>query len=160
MTSIILRRSSSVCSGRSLSAAVTSIETFLRRSPIATDGAFAQRGGAADVGQSASFSTVVGAAGRSSYGFGKVRDFHVKSGPLGFKATFAAQAEYAVAYDEERGGSDEGLEIAKLGIAKEIVDSLSQRGIVKLFPIQVITLFSRSVIMLLILFKFLVGNKV
>ncbi|KAJ6700247.1 ATP-DEPENDENT RNA HELICASE DBP3 [Salix purpurea] len=52
------------------------------------------------------------------------RDFHVKSGPLEFKASSVTQAGIAVAdydYDEERvKGSEEGLEISNLGISPEI----------------------------------------
>ncbi|XP_061965764.1 DEAD-box ATP-dependent RNA helicase 53, mitochondrial-like isoform X1 [Populus nigra] len=68
------------------------------------------------------------------------RDFHVKSGPLDFKASSVTQAGIAVAdygSDEEKGkGSEEGLEISNLGISKEIVNSLAKKGITKLFPIQ------------------------
>lgn len=73
------------------------------------------------------------------------RDFHVKSGPLDFKASSVTQAGIAVAdygSDEEKGkGSEEGLEISNLGISKEIVNSLAKKGITKLFPIQVILSF-------------------
>lgn len=77
----------------------------------------------------------------------------MKSGPLSFKASLAPQAEYAVdeydTFDEEKGlkgisssnknsVSDDGLEISKLGISKEIVTALESRGITRLFPIQVI----------------------
>lgn len=70
------------------------------------------------------------------------RELHVSSGPLGFRSTDAARAEFAVDefYDEEKGSSksgDEGLEIAKLGISKEIISHLAKKGITKLFPIQV-----------------------
>lgn len=75
----------------------------------------------------------------------KARDFHVKSGPLDFKASSVTQAGIAVAdygSDEEKGkGSEEGLEISNLGISKEIVNSLAKKGITKLFPIQVILSF-------------------
>ncbi|KAJ6408478.1 hypothetical protein OIU84_011738 [Salix udensis] len=68
------------------------------------------------------------------------RDFHVKSGPLEFKASSVTQAGIAVADyddDEERvKGSEEGLEISNLGISPEIVNSLAKKGITKLFPIQ------------------------
>lgn len=64
------------------------------------------------------------------------REFHVKSAMLEFKASVASRAESAVeyAYDDK----DEGLEISKLGISDDIVSALSRRGIMKLFPIQVI----------------------
>ncbi|OMP06018.1 hypothetical protein COLO4_08388 [Corchorus olitorius] len=64
------------------------------------------------------------------------RDFHVKSGPLNFRASQSLQAEYAVEdYEEEKGGSD-GLDISSLGIAPEIITALKNKGITKLFPIQ------------------------
>ncbi|XP_042483521.1 DEAD-box ATP-dependent RNA helicase 53, mitochondrial-like isoform X2 [Macadamia integrifolia] len=82
----------------------------------------------------------------AKFGFGLgVRDFHFSTVPLEFRASIAARAENAVDdyYDEERssgkkvgGENEEGLEIAKLGIAPEIVSSLARRGITKLFPIQ------------------------
>ncbi|MEI4896712.1 hypothetical protein Q8G71_36090, partial [Klebsiella pneumoniae] len=46
---------------------------------------------------------------------GITRGFHVKAGPLGFKASCVTTAQAAVAVDEER-GADEGLEIAKLAL--------------------------------------------
>ncbi|KAL5977354.1 DEAD-box ATP-dependent RNA helicase 53, mitochondrial [Asimina triloba] len=71
------------------------------------------------------------------------RRFHSSARPLGFKASDVARAEYAVDdfSEEEREGrkgadSDEGLEIAKLGISDDIVRALSKKGITKLFPIQ------------------------
>ncbi|CAK7340355.1 unnamed protein product [Dovyalis caffra] len=70
----------------------------------------------------------------------RARDFHVKSGPLDFKASSVSQAGIAVAdydCDEEKGkGSEEGLDISKLGISEEIVGALAKKGITKLFPIQ------------------------
>ncbi|KAK3001650.1 hypothetical protein RJ639_020390 [Escallonia herrerae] len=79
-------------------------------------------------------------------GFGAVRrHFHVGGSgpPLNFRASFASQASgCAVAdYSDEdksssRASGDEGLEIAKLGISKEIVKRLADKGILKLFPIQ------------------------
>ncbi|KAF8408755.1 hypothetical protein HHK36_004823 [Tetracentron sinense] len=82
--------------------------------------------------------------GRLGLGFG-VRDFHFSTGPLGFRASSVAQAEFAIDNfsDEEKspgkkvgGESDEGLEISKLGISQEIVSALAKKGISKLFPIQ------------------------
>ncbi|CAL9201825.1 unnamed protein product [Musa hybrid cultivar] len=69
------------------------------------------------------------------------RGIHFSAGPLGFRATDVACAEYAVDeyYEEDRGspeGVDEGLEIAKLGISQDIATQLANRGITKLFPIQ------------------------
>ncbi|PKI44604.1 hypothetical protein CRG98_034959 [Punica granatum] len=79
-------------------------------------------------------------------GWGAVKGFHAAaSGPLNFRASVTSSAEYAVddyaSYDEEKvakGGNsgEEGLEIAKLGIAPEIVSALAEKGITKLFPIQ------------------------
>ncbi|KAB2613413.1 DEAD-box ATP-dependent RNA helicase 53-like [Pyrus ussuriensis x Pyrus communis] len=75
----------------------------------------------------------------SSYGY-QVRGLHAKSGALSFQASTALGAQLAVeySYDESigRSGDDDGLEIAKLGIAKEIVSALANKGISKLFPIQ------------------------
>lgn len=78
----------------------------------------------------------------------------MKSGPLNFKASAVAQAQFAAVddygYHEEKGkgnstsSSEEGLEIARLGIAQEIISSLAGRGITKLFPIQVILSFPFS----------------
>lgn len=77
-------------------------------------------------------------------GIGCRRDFHFSAGPLEFRASGVSCAEYAVDdspfWEEERSKgapADEGLEIAKLGIAREIVASLAHKGIAKLFPIQV-----------------------
>ncbi|XP_056171059.1 DEAD-box ATP-dependent RNA helicase 53, mitochondrial-like, partial [Syzygium oleosum] len=75
-------------------------------------------------------------------GGSSARGFHASPGPLGFRASGASRAEFAIddfaPYDEEKGsgGSDEGLEIAKLGIAPEIVSALAEKGITKRFPIQ------------------------
>eukprot|EP00262_Sarcandra_glabra_P000651 TRINITY_DN1078_c0_g2_i1.p1 TRINITY_DN1078_c0_g2~~TRINITY_DN1078_c0_g2_i1.p1 ORF type:complete len:665 (-),score=142.95 TRINITY_DN1078_c0_g2_i1:198-2192(-) len=73
------------------------------------------------------------------------REFHVSSGPLGFRASPVASAEFAVDdfSDEEKlagkkvgGDCVEGLAISKLGISEEIVSALAKKGITKLFPIQ------------------------
>ncbi|RWR81846.1 DEAD-box ATP-dependent RNA helicase 53-like protein [Cinnamomum micranthum f. kanehirae] len=74
------------------------------------------------------------------------RNFHFSAAaPLGFRASDAVRAEYAVAdfSDEEKAlgkksssDSDEGLEISKLGISHEIVSALANKGITRLFPIQ------------------------
>ncbi|KAE8675800.1 DEAD-box ATP-dependent RNA helicase 9 [Hibiscus syriacus] len=62
--------------------------------------------------------------------------FHTQSGTLSFSVSPSLQAKCAVEdYDEEKGGGD-GLEISNLGIAPEIVSSLKDRGITKLFPVQ------------------------
>uniref|UniRef100_A0A0A9DJ00 Uncharacterized protein n=1 Tax=Arundo donax TaxID=35708 RepID=A0A0A9DJ00_ARUDO len=75
--------------------------------------------------------------------------FHSSPEWLGFRETAAAAAaarpQYAADegsfFEEEKkaavaGAAEEGLEIAKLGISKKIVDRLSRKGITKLFPIQ------------------------
>ncbi|TVU41145.1 hypothetical protein EJB05_14643, partial [Eragrostis curvula] len=62
------------------------------------------------------------------------RAFHGSARPLGFRATPASWdgpgPEAGVA------STDEGLEIARLGISPLIVERLAARGITKLFPIQ------------------------
>ncbi|GMH07089.1 hypothetical protein Nepgr_008929 [Nepenthes gracilis] len=72
-----------------------------------------------------------------------VRNFHARAAHLDFRASLVTQAEFAVAdyFDEDKvkavgGGGDEGLEISKLDISREIVSALSRKGITKLFPIQ------------------------
>ncbi|KAI4318918.1 hypothetical protein MLD38_032572 [Melastoma candidum] len=76
-----------------------------------------------------------------------VRGFHAPALPLGFRNTPAASSKFAVAdydsYEDDRtatthvsGADGEGLEIANLGIAEEIVSALGKKGITKLFPIQ------------------------
>ncbi|KAK7300219.1 hypothetical protein RJT34_11059 [Clitoria ternatea] len=68
------------------------------------------------------------------------RTFHSTPSPLSFRSSFPHRAEYAVddfPYEEAaKGSTDEGLEIAKLGISQEIVSALAKKGIAKLFPIQ------------------------
>ncbi|RWW32972.1 hypothetical protein BHE74_00009000 [Ensete ventricosum] len=71
------------------------------------------------------------------------REIHFSAGPLGFRATDVACAEYAVddyCEDDRRSPErgDERLEIAKLGISQDIVTQLANKGITKLFPIQVL----------------------
>lgn len=81
----------------------------------------------------------LGAGGRGTAG---CRGFHSSPGPLGFRASGSLAAQQAVddfAYEEKeqvRVRGDEGLEIAKLGIADVIVKELAKKGITKLFPIQ------------------------
>lgn len=93
-----------------------------------------------------------------------VRCFYSPVGAFGCSAGSQLLAEYAVAEDERHaswasggrdasdseygdydkktgakkkvGGDDEGLEVAKLGIDEEIINSLARRGIARLFPIQ------------------------
>ncbi|KAL8152220.1 hypothetical protein V2J09_009980, partial [Rumex salicifolius] len=80
-----------------------------------------------------------GVRGCSCFGCrGQARSFHVRSAQLDFKASIASPARFAVAdySDEEKVKSDDGLEISKLDIDKDIVSALAGRGITKLFPIQ------------------------
>jgi ATP-dependent RNA helicase DDX21 len=122
MTTTILRRSSSIFSRRFF-AAITSVELL----PIRH--------------RSLPLSSAV-------YGKGD-RLFHAKSGPLNFHSSLVSRgSQLAVDYDDAQhdegfssGNGDEGLEIAKLGISKEIVNALAKKGIAKLFPIQVCSLF-------------------
>ncbi|KAL9269729.1 DEAD-box ATP-dependent RNA helicase 53, mitochondrial-like protein [Drosera capensis] len=91
---------------------------------------FRNHGAASSIGESRVLGNEIG-----------VRGFHGIGSKLEFRATGGAQAGYAVAdySDEERvkgGGVEEGLEICKLGIHREIVGALSKKGITKLFPIQ------------------------
>ncbi|GAU12604.1 hypothetical protein TSUD_132140, partial [Trifolium subterraneum] len=119
MTTTILRRSSSIFSRRFF-APITSVELL----PIRH--------------RSLPLSSAV-------YGKGE-RLFHAKSGPLNFHSSLVSRvargAQLAVDYDDAHddegfsGNGDEGLEIAKLGISKEIVNALAKKGIAKLFPIQ------------------------
>nr|KYP38339.1 DEAD-box ATP-dependent RNA helicase 53 [Cajanus cajan] len=62
--------------------------------------------------------------------------FSFRSSPVSRAPQFALERDYS--NDDEALGAngDEGLEIAKLGISPEIVDALAKRGIAKLFPIQ------------------------
>ncbi|CAM8951624.1 unnamed protein product [Rhodiola kirilowii] len=69
------------------------------------------------------------------WGFGS-RRFHSGSRVLEFRDSDVLMSQ-AVAFDETSAAKgEEGLEIAKLGIAEEIVSSLARKGITKLFPIQ------------------------
>ncbi|KAF5747438.1 DEAD-box ATP-dependent RNA helicase 53 -like protein [Tripterygium wilfordii] len=135
MMSLILKRSTSLASKRAFAAALTSVEALLQNHSASVSSASA---------------VVVPGETESSSGFSSLvgpfrRGFHVKSGPLNFRASAVAQAEYAVAADygdyEEKSGTtvgdaEDGLEIAKLGISGHIVSALAGRGITKLFPIQ------------------------
>ena len=124
MTSVILRRSSSVISRRFF-AALASVEPLPRRFP-------ADRHGVSGNG---------------------ARTFHANPGPLNFRASlvpraaqFAIERDYSNYEEVSNANSDEGLEIAKLGIAPEIVDALARKGIAKLFPIQVTSIDIRCVL--------------
>lgn len=78
----------------------------------------------------------------------RFREFHFLAMVLGFRATDVARANYAVDnYEEDKDSSKRGsdeLEIAKLGISQDIVTQLANRGITKLFPIQVLTCLCRT----------------
>uniref|UniRef100_A0A7N0TYG8 Uncharacterized protein n=1 Tax=Kalanchoe fedtschenkoi TaxID=63787 RepID=A0A7N0TYG8_KALFE len=64
---------------------------------------------------------------------GGIRGFRSGSGVLEFRAS---EVRHSLALEYEAAGDEEGLEIARLGIAKEIVTALAAKGITKLFPIQ------------------------
>ncbi|XP_030546609.1 DEAD-box ATP-dependent RNA helicase 53, mitochondrial-like [Rhodamnia argentea] len=141
MMHIVLRKTSSspIASKRALSAALTSLGTLLHHPQslaASSDGALA--------GEPSHFPAHGGLLRPPSWFGGSVRGFRAGPGPLGFRASGVSQAEFAVddfaPYDEEKSpagsSSDEGLEIAKLGIAQEIVSALAEKGITKLFPIQ------------------------
>ena len=88
------------------------------------------------------------------------RDFHFSSVPREFRFSAVTRAEYAVDdspfWEDERskGATDEGLEIAKLGISREIVSSLAHKGITRLFPIQVCSCFGYLCLTYLIYLKY------
>ncbi|XP_050380474.1 DEAD-box ATP-dependent RNA helicase 53, mitochondrial-like isoform X3 [Argentina anserina] len=126
MMSIMLRRSPTVAATR----AAAAIETLLiNRLPF----------------PSATSSPSLPANGdleaKPATGF-QVRGFHARSGPLSFQAsptTMFAGAQVALDSDcdePSKASGEDGLEIAKLGIDKEIVTALAGKGITKLFPIQ------------------------
>ncbi|XVF60775.1 hypothetical protein PTKIN_Ptkin08bG0075400 [Pterospermum kingtungense] len=124
MMNTVLKRTASLASRRILSASAQTLLHHLHTtaaagaSPGNVESLFINR-----------FKPLSGFPKRTASGF------HTKSGPLNFKESTSLQAEYAVAdYDEEKGG--DGLEIANLGIAPEIVSALRNKGISKLFPIQ------------------------
>lgn len=121
---------------------LAAIETILHRHrpSSATGFVVVHRNG--DIGdQVRSFSTIREVQPEGTCGI-QARRFHVKTGPLGYRASDVLQASYAVddySYDEssKRDAADEGLEISKLDISPEIVNALAKKGITKLFPIQV-----------------------
>ncbi|KAJ4977012.1 hypothetical protein NE237_002118 [Protea cynaroides] len=138
----LVRKSASIASlaSKHSRTALISLESFLSSpSSIATEDINDA------VGSGEIRSSLCSELPKLGFGLG-VRGFHFSAAPLEFRASIAARGEYAAVddfYDEERssgkklsGENDEGLEIAKLGIAPEIVSSLAARGITKLFPIQ------------------------
>lgn len=66
------------------------------------------------------------------------RRFFSGSRVLDFRDTDSLDSQGVLFDEAEAVKEDEGLEIAKIGIAGEIVKNLARRGITKLFPIQVI----------------------
>ncbi|GMY09589.1 DEAD-box ATP-dependent RNA helicase 53, mitochondrial-like [Fagus crenata] len=135
MMSIALRRSSSIFSKRTLAAFTCSFTTTTKSLSFPR-----QHFDHSSSSSSSSSSDLVKDGRTSPFLFHKGRDFHFKSGPLGFKASSPSPAEYAAIDDYEETSSTkadgEGLDISKLGISPEIVSALSKRGITKLFPIQ------------------------
>ncbi|XP_065852433.1 DEAD-box ATP-dependent RNA helicase 53, mitochondrial [Euphorbia lathyris] len=137
MIRVVLRSSTSVAAKRAL-AAFGSIQTMLHHQFSAAAAPFFPRNDDLSVETRRTFGI--------ADNINRYREFHAKSGPLDVKATVMSQAQFAVddyGSEEEKGsgakrslGSDEGLEISKLGIAQEIVTALASRGITKLFPIQ------------------------
>ncbi|KAF5756677.1 putative RNA helicase [Helianthus annuus] len=82
---------------------------------------------------------------QSQTNVGFLRNFHgsrwVSVGPSVVSTQAAGYAAAVPQYDDEeeeedRVSSSDGLEVAKLGISKEIVAALAKKGITKLFPIQ------------------------
>ncbi|KAK7385907.1 hypothetical protein VNO78_31869 [Psophocarpus tetragonolobus] len=83
-----------------------------------------------------SASTVAGNDFRPLVAAFNSRTFHSKPTPLNFRSSLCHRAEYAIDDIPYEEGSNEGLEIAKLGISEDIVSALAKKGITKLFPIQ------------------------
>lgn len=130
-----LRKSSSIHLNRALAGAVTSIGTAAPSFQIPCSCSSGSESGGFSLFQRL----------EKSSGFGSAKEFHAASGPLNFRASTVTEAEFAVdysSYDDDKplkGGKsgEEGLDVAKLGIAEEIVSALAKRGISSLFPIQV-----------------------
>ncbi|KAI9114618.1 hypothetical protein K1719_014316 [Acacia pycnantha] len=127
MISTIFRRSCSLVSKRAFAAS-----TFIEYQHHLTSSV--ARYGCVAGTELRPFSNLFGSGGFKSSAF------HSQSGPLNFRTSLVPRAEYAVddySFEEgPKGNSDDGLHIAKLGIAQEIVSALAKRGITKLFPIQ------------------------
>ncbi|KAA8526179.1 hypothetical protein F0562_008082 [Nyssa sinensis] len=150
MNSLLLLRKSYLSSKRvTLAALNTSIEALLHHnhiSPTANELGVARN--AAFGGETHFFSTST-PLGSFSGVFGVARrSFHVGGSgrQLNFRASdVLSQTGFAVAdfSDEDKstsaranGATDDGLEIAKLGISQHIISALAKKGITKLFPIQ------------------------
>ena len=124
MMNTVLKRTASLASRRILTA---SAQTLLHHFHSTTAAATTRNTETLFINRFKPFSGFPGSAASG---------FHAKSGPLNFRASPSLQAEYAIENcDEEKGG--DGLEISSLGIAPEIVSALKNKGITKLFPIQV-----------------------
>nr|XP_011467638.1 PREDICTED: DEAD-box ATP-dependent RNA helicase 53-like [Fragaria vesca subsp. vesca] len=126
MMSIMLRRTPTMA--RNLAAIETLLTNRLPFPPMSSSGHLIPA------------SSDVGGEAKTSHGF-QVRNFHAKSMPLNYRASPTLDAaQFAVEdgqYDvSSKASGDEGLEISKLGIDKEIVSALAKKGITKLFPIQ------------------------
>ncbi|CAM8903993.1 unnamed protein product [Rhodiola kirilowii] len=117
MATIVLKRlsassSSGIIKHRSFAAALTSLRPLIGN---------------------AAASSEISEAGKCNGSVGGVRGFRSGLGVLNFRASEVCRAQ-AFAY--EVAGDDAALEIARLGIAQEIVTALAAKGITKLFPIQ------------------------
>lgn len=78
----------------------------------------------------------------SLIGFSSLLKRHVGFGFRGLHSNFStqnatAECDYEDQSQQTVNVSEDGLEIAKLGIAESIVKELEKKGITKLFPIQV-----------------------
>ncbi|KAA8524099.1 hypothetical protein F0562_010470 [Nyssa sinensis] len=154
MNSLLLLRKSTPSSKRvTLAALTTSVEALILHNRFSsTTNELVVAGNAPFGGGIHNFCTSTAkplGTGSFSGGFGVARrNFHLggSGSQLNFRASdILLQPQFAVAdfSDEEKstpsrasGATDEGLEIAKLGISQHIVSALAKRGITKLFPIQ------------------------
>ncbi|XP_057796700.1 DEAD-box ATP-dependent RNA helicase 53, mitochondrial-like [Salvia miltiorrhiza] len=123
MGSLVLIRRSSQSSLKTL--ALTAVSRFISVNPLSAPSNAAS---GAQIHTCAADSVLPKAA--PCVGLG--RSFH--SGQA-LRAGFAV-ADYSDGERASSGPADEGLEIAKLGIAPQIVSALKSKGIEKLFPIQ------------------------
>ncbi|KAJ4973170.1 hypothetical protein NE237_006344 [Protea cynaroides] len=139
---LLFRKSASIASvlSRQIRTSLNSVEAFRVAPAVVSTEAVNDAIFNSEI-SSSSFSKL---PARVGFGLG-LRDFHFSAVPREFKASTVARAEHAVddfSYEEKSSGkkivaeNDEGLEIAKLGIAPEIISALARKGITKLFPIQ------------------------
>ncbi|XP_059664890.1 DEAD-box ATP-dependent RNA helicase 53, mitochondrial-like [Cornus florida] len=149
---VILKQSASSSSKRAtLAAFTTSVQSFLHHNRRISSSTITEPPVIAR--NAPNFSTYTAKTASSSgcfsdFGFGLARrGFHVdgSGNHLNFRASsVSSQPEYAIAdfSDDDKSSSpskaatDDGLEIARLGISDEIVSALAKKGITKLFPIQ------------------------